>query len=119
MVAARAGRRAVHGLDALILGRAANAVFASEDAGSTWRRVGRALPEADTEIRGIAVDARDREHIVLSTHRGLYATHDGATTWDLLGDNLPGHIEAGPLVPDQKASVTLYAGFSVTPYQEA
>jgi photosystem II stability/assembly factor-like uncharacterized protein len=97
----------------------ANAVFASTDAGSTWRRVGSALPDPDTEIRGIAVDARDRQHVVVSTHRGLYATQDGASTWDLLGDNLPGHIEAGPLVPDQKTSTTLYAGFSVTPYQEA
>jgi photosystem II stability/assembly factor-like uncharacterized protein len=97
----------------------ANQVFASEDAGATWRRVGQALPEAGTEIRGIAVDGRDRAHIVLSTHRGLYASRDGARTWDLLGDNLPGHIDAGPLVREKGESPTLYAGFSVTPYDEA
>ncbi len=97
----------------------ANQVFASDDAGSTWRRVGQPLPEADTEIRGMAVDARDRAHIVLSTHRGLYASRDGASSWDLLGDNLPGHIDAGPLVRAQGESTTLYAGFSVTPYDEA
>jgi hypothetical protein len=96
-----------------------NQVFASDDAGSTWRRVGQPLPEANTEIRGIAVDARDRAHIVLSTHRGLYSTQDGASTWDLLGDNLPGHIDAGPLVREKSESATLYAGFSVTPYDEA
>jgi len=97
----------------------ANQVFASDDAGSTWRRVGQPLPEADTEIRGMTVDARDRAHIVLSTHRGLYASRDGASTWDLLGDNLPGHIDAGPLMRAQGESTTLYAGFSVTPYDEA
>src|SRR6266849_1641780 len=58
----------------------ANQVFASDDAGSTWRRVGQPLPEADTEIRGMAVDARERA---------------------------------------QGESTTLYAGFSVTPYDEA
>jgi photosystem II stability/assembly factor-like uncharacterized protein len=97
----------------------AGAVFASDDAGSTWRRVGNALPEADTEIRGIAVGVEDHARIILSTHRGLYATRDGAVTWDLLGDNLPGHIEAGPLEREQSASERLYAGFSVTPYEEA
>jgi photosystem II stability/assembly factor-like uncharacterized protein len=97
----------------------ANQVFASDDAGSTWRRVGRPLPEAETEIRGIAVDAHDRTHVVLSTHRGLYASRDSASTWDLLGDNLPGHIDAGPLVREKDESRTLYAGFSVTPYDEA
>ena len=97
----------------------ANQVFASDDAGSTWRRVGQPLPEADTEIRGMTVDARDRAHIVLSTHRGLYASRDGASSWDLLGDNLPGHIDAGPLVREKDDFRTLYAGFSVTPYDEA
>ncbi len=97
----------------------ANQVFASDDAGATWRRAGQPLPEAGTEIRGIAVDARDRAHIVLTTHRGLYASRDGARTWDLLTDNLPGHIDAGPLVRENSASSTLYAGFSVTPYEEA
>jgi hypothetical protein len=97
----------------------ANQVFASDDAGGTWRRVGQPLPEAGTEIRGIAVDARDRAHLVLSSHRGLYASRDGAKSWDLLGDNLPGHIDAGPLVREKGESPTLYAGFSVTPYEEA
>jgi photosystem II stability/assembly factor-like uncharacterized protein len=97
----------------------ANQVFASDDAGGTWRRIGQPLPEADTEIRGMLVDARDRTHIVLTTHRGLYASRDGARTWDLLGDNLPGHIDAGPLVREKGESATLYAGFSVMPYDEA
>jgi photosystem II stability/assembly factor-like uncharacterized protein len=97
----------------------ANAVFASDDAGSTWHRVGNGLPEADTEIRGIAVGAEDRARIVLSTHRGLYASRDSAINWELLGDNLPGHIDAGPLEPEPGASTTLYAGFSVIPYEEA
>jgi photosystem II stability/assembly factor-like uncharacterized protein len=97
----------------------ANQVFASDDAGATWHRVGQPLPEAGTEIRGIAVDARDHAHIVLSSQRGLYASRDAAHSWDLLGDNLPGHIDAGPLVRERGESATLYAVFSVTPYDEA
>ena len=98
-----------------------NQLFRSDDAGLTWLVIGQPLPDANTEVRGIAVDATDSTdgiHLVLSTHRGLYSSHDGAQTWQLLSDNLPGHIEAGPLVPDQGQPATVYVGFSVTPYHE-
>ena len=36
----------------------------------------------------------------------------------MLGDSLPGHLEAGPLVVDPGDRATLYVGFSLTPYDE-
>jgi photosystem II stability/assembly factor-like uncharacterized protein len=98
---------------------ASNQLFHSTDAGQSWAAVGRPLPEADTRLRGIAPDLDgDPNRLLVSTDRGLYATRDRATTWDLLADNLPGHIEAGPLAVDSRQPATLYAGFSVTPYDE-
>ena len=35
----------------------------------------------------------------------------------LLVDNVPVHLEARPLVRDPRDSATLYAGFSITPYE--
>jgi photosystem II stability/assembly factor-like uncharacterized protein len=94
-------------------------VFRTDDGGLTWRPIGRALPEANTEIRGIAVGGDDdARSIVLSTDRGLFASPDNGASWRLLGDNLPGHIEAGRLVRDARQQATLYVGFSVTPYAE-
>jgi hypothetical protein len=48
----------------------------------------------------------------------VYTTVDGGTTWSGLTDNLPGHIEAGPLVRDPVEPRTLYIGFALTPYDE-
>jgi photosystem II stability/assembly factor-like uncharacterized protein len=95
----------------------ADRVFRSDDMGATWRMIGQPLTDRDTEIRGLAVGLSGSP-LVLSTHRGLYATHDGGDTWTLLADNLPGHLEAGPLVRDPNQPSTLYAGFSLTPCGE-
>jgi hypothetical protein len=56
--------------------------------------------------------------IVLTTHRGLYRTSDGAQNWVLAEDNLPVHLEARPLVRDPTHAETLYAGYSLMPYGE-
>jgi photosystem II stability/assembly factor-like uncharacterized protein len=93
----------------------ANHVFRTDDAGLTWQSIGRALPDGGTRIHRIAVDAGS---IVLSTDHGLYRMREGGQHWEPLVDNLPGHIEAGPLVRDDRESSTLYVGFSVTPYAE-
>jgi len=66
-------------------------------------------------VRGIA--ASD-EAIVLTTDRGLYRSVDSAVSWMPIVDNLPAHLEAGPLVRDPVDPDTLYAGFSLIPYPE-
>src|SRR5262249_17944966 len=38
--------------------------------------------------------------------------------WTPIIDNLPAHLEAGPLVRDPIDPATLYAGFSLIPYPE-
>jgi photosystem II stability/assembly factor-like uncharacterized protein len=97
----------------------ADRIYRTDDAGVTWETAGRALPEAETHIRAIAPQlAVDSGRTVLSTDRGLYLSQDGGSSWDLLSDNLPGHIEAGPLVLSKGPRAALYAGFSVTPYDE-
>ena len=44
--------------------------------------------------------AASEEEIVLATDRGLYRSVDGAASWTPIIDNLPAHLEAGPLVRD-------------------
>jgi len=95
----------------------ADRLFRCDDVGEAWQQVGGPLPEGDTEIRGIAADPTGTS-VVVSTHRGLYATTDSGATWTALVDNLPGHLEAGPLVRDPAEPATLYAAFSLTPYDE-
>jgi hypothetical protein len=55
---------------------------------------------------------------VLTTHRGLWRSADGGRSWRLMEENLPVHLEAGPLVRDPTNSAALYAGFSLLPYSE-
>ncbi|MGQ0579862.1 MAG: WD40/YVTN/BNR-like repeat-containing protein [Betaproteobacteria bacterium] len=96
---------------------ASDRVYASDDAGMSWKPVGKVLPESGTSIRGIAV-ADAGKSIVLSTHRGILRSTDGGETWLLVEGNLPVHLEAGPLVRDEHDTGTLYAGFSLSPYNE-
>jgi photosystem II stability/assembly factor-like uncharacterized protein len=104
-------------LDSTVWAAGADRVFRSTDRGLTWTPVGQPLDDPGTEIRGVAADSGGSD-IVLSTHRGLYATRDGGATWSLLADNLPAHLEAGPLLADQTQSEVLYAGFALLPYTE-
>jgi photosystem II stability/assembly factor-like uncharacterized protein len=90
-------------------------LFRSDDGGANWQRVGRALPEPNTTVRGIAAS---EEQIVVTTDRGLYRTVAGGESWTMVVQNLPAHLEAGPLVRDPGDSATLYAGFALIPYPE-
>jgi photosystem II stability/assembly factor-like uncharacterized protein len=90
-------------------------LFRSDDGGASWQRVGRTLPEPNTSVRGIAASG---EAVVITTDRGLYRTVDGGESWTMIVENLPAHLEAGPLVRDPGDSATLYAGFALVPYPE-
>jgi photosystem II stability/assembly factor-like uncharacterized protein len=100
---------------ALLWAAAADRVFRSNDAGESWQAVGPPLPEPNTAVHGIAASERA---IVLTTDRGLYRRIDDSSGWTPVTDNLPAHLEAGPLVRDPIDPATLYAGFSLIPYLE-
>jgi photosystem II stability/assembly factor-like uncharacterized protein len=93
---------------------AASQVFQRDDAGARWRPIGRPLSEP-VIARGIAVGGNS---IILTTTRGLYRSMDLGGSWELVSENLPAHLEAGPLVSDPADPATLYAGFSLRPYSE-
>ena len=90
-------------------------VFRSDDSGKHWQSVGRPLPTQNMAVHGIAATGPS---VVVSTDRGLYRSSDGGERWQLVTDNVPGHLEAGPLVRDPVDPATLYAGFAATPYAE-
>lgn len=90
----------------------------SDDLGASWRAAAGALPEPGTKVRGIAANA-DAKILVVSTNRGLYRSEDGGETWMLKEDNLPLHLEAGPLARDPADTNVLYAVYSLMPYAEA
>jgi photosystem II stability/assembly factor-like uncharacterized protein len=92
-------------------------IVVSDDLGSGWRSVGRSLPEPKAKVRGIAASA-DATTMVVSSDRGIYRSEDGGETWTLKEDNLPIHIEAGPLARDPKDASVIYAVFSLMPYAE-
>ena len=54
----------------------------------------------------------------MTTQRGLYRSADAGLTWGLQEGNLPVHLEAKPLVRDPVNADTLYAGYSLMPYEE-
>jgi photosystem II stability/assembly factor-like uncharacterized protein len=92
-------------------------VFASDDAGTTWKAYGRPLPEPGTSVRGLAV-SEDAKILVLATHRGALRSTDSGQNWTQVESTLPVHLESGLLVRDPHDPITLYAGFSLTPYAE-
>jgi len=95
----------------------AGRIYASDDLGTAWRSVGRSLPEPATNVRGIAVNG-EATTLVVSTNRGLYRSENGGETWILKEDNLPIHLEAGPLARDPGDPGLLYAVYSLIPYSE-
>jgi photosystem II stability/assembly factor-like uncharacterized protein len=97
---------------------AAGRIAFSDDLGSSWHSLGRSLPEAQARVRGIAASANAMT-LVVSSDRGLYRSEDGGETWALKEDNLPIHIEAGPLARDPNDATVIYAVFSLMPYAEA
>jgi photosystem II stability/assembly factor-like uncharacterized protein len=92
-------------------------IVVSDDLGSSWHSVGRSLPEPKARVRGIAASA-DATILVVSSDRGIYRSEDGGETWAPKEDNLPIHIEAGPLARDPKDAGVVYAVFSLMPYAE-
>jgi photosystem II stability/assembly factor-like uncharacterized protein len=98
-------------------GAAGGRIAFSDDLGSSWHSVGRSLPEAQARVRGIAASA-DATTLVVSSDRGLYRSEDGGETWAPKEDNLPTHIEAGPLARDPNDAGVVYAVFSLMPYAE-
>jgi photosystem II stability/assembly factor-like uncharacterized protein len=100
---------------ARLLAAGGDRLFRSNDGGAIWLRVGRLLPEPHTTVRGIIAN---EEGIVITTDRGLYRTVDDGESWTLVTENLPAHLEAGPLVRDPLDPATVYAGFSLIPYVE-
>ena len=92
-------------------------IVVSDDLGSDWHSVGRSLPEPKARVRGIAASA-NAATLVVSSDRGIYRSEDGGETWAPKEDNLPIHIEAGPLARDPKDAGVVYAVFSLMPYAE-
>jgi photosystem II stability/assembly factor-like uncharacterized protein len=95
----------------------ADQIYVSDDLGLNWRAIGRRLPEPETSVRGIAAD-QNASTLVVTTHRGLYRSEDGGSNWALIEGSLPIHLEAGPLVRDERDPKTLYAVYSLMPYPE-
>jgi photosystem II stability/assembly factor-like uncharacterized protein len=95
----------------------AHRIVLSDDLGSAWRSAGRSLPEAGIRVRGIAASA-DAATMVITSDRGIYRSEDSGETWTLKEDNLPAHIEAGPLARDPNDPGVIYAVFSLMPYAE-
>ena len=95
----------------------AGRIYVSDELGSPWRAVGRALPEPATTIRGIAANT-EATTLVVTTNRGLYRSENGGESWMLKEDNLPIHLDAGALAQDPSDAGALYAVYSLTPYSE-
>ena len=93
----------------------ANGLLRSDDRGDSWKAVGKRLPEPNITVRGITAS---EEAVVVTTDRGLYRSIDGGEHWVFVIENLPTHLEAGPLLRDPVDPATLYAGFSLVPYPE-
>jgi photosystem II stability/assembly factor-like uncharacterized protein len=93
-------------------------ILVSDGPGTSFHSVGRSLPESKARVRGIAAST-DAMTLLVSSDRGIYRSEDGGETWALREDNLPIHIEAGPLARDPKDAGVIYAVFSLMPYAEA
>jgi photosystem II stability/assembly factor-like uncharacterized protein len=112
------------GIDALTVGLRGPAglwaaggarLFRSTDGGASWQRIGQPLPQPNATVHAIAAS---EDAIVATTDRGLYRSVDRGEHWTLITDNLPAHLEAGPLMRDPVDPASLYAGFALIPYSE-
>jgi photosystem II stability/assembly factor-like uncharacterized protein len=95
----------------------AHRIVMSDDLGLAWRSAGRSLPDAGMRLRGIATSA-DTMTVVVTSDRGIYRSENSGETWTMKEDNLPAHIEAGPLARDPNDPNLIYAVFSLMPYAE-
>jgi photosystem II stability/assembly factor-like uncharacterized protein len=92
-----------------------NRLLRSDDGGARWRATGAPLPEPNASVRGVSAMG---DVVVVASDRGLFRSADGGERWVALVENLPAHLEAGPLVSDPSQPARLYAGFTLTPYPE-
>lgn len=72
----------------------AMAVYRTKDAGRSWQRMSKGLPQRDawhTILReGLATDGEDKAGVYVGTTTGeLYASRDEGATWQTLHDGLP------------------------------
>ncbi len=92
-------------------------VYVSGDLGLTWRGLPQSLPQSAGAVRGLAADAKATK-LVVTTAGGMFRSDDAGQSWQAKQDNLPVHLEAGPLVRDPSDPGTLYAVYSLVPYGE-
>ncbi|HNQ23752.1 MAG TPA: PDZ domain-containing protein [Phycisphaerae bacterium] len=64
-------------------------VFASEDAGKTWRSLGTHLPPTAGSTRVVREDRFNPDLLYLGTEFGTWVTLDRGLTWTRLNNNLP------------------------------
>lgn len=88
-------------------------IFRTNDAGATFRRLGK-LDHVD----GIAVDFSDpaRRTLLTGLHeqeRSLHVSHDGGEKWEKIGDRLPedSNFTSDPIILDSKTFITNAAGW--------
>jgi hypothetical protein len=62
-------------------------LYATDDAGASWRDIGRGLPAAPVNV--VREDPENAEVLYVGTDRGVYASLDRGRTWDSLQQNLP------------------------------
>jgi photosystem II stability/assembly factor-like uncharacterized protein len=89
----------------------------SDDLGAAWRTLERSLPEPTINVRGIAANV-EATTVLVSSNRGLFRSENGGASWVLKEDNLPIHLEAGPLARDPGDAGLIYAVYSLIPYSE-
>ena len=95
----------------------AGRVYFSDDLGRRGAPPGAPCPSRRPRYAALPRMPR-RTTLVVSTNRGLYRSEDGGETWVLKEDNLPIHLEAGPLARDPADTNVLYAVYSLMPYSE-
>jgi photosystem II stability/assembly factor-like uncharacterized protein len=69
-------------------------VWRTRDAGSTWQRLDRGLPQQDAHLgvlrEGMAIDAHDTPGLYFGTSTGqVFASTDEGDSWDEIASYLP------------------------------
>src|SRR4051794_12161651 len=62
-------------------------VFKTTDGGNTWTNVTGNLP--DNPVNSLQLDPSDPQTVFAGTDVGSFVTHNGGSSWDLLGTGLP------------------------------
>ena len=78
---------------------------------------GMTVPARHTWTLPLVFSEADPKSLYFS-NQFLFKTTNGGETWTPKADNLPTHIEAGPLARDPSDAGVIYAVFSLMPYAE-